>query len=110
MSSVEDVKTLKTVHGEEIISAEVSIDASELGKQKYKIRAPMLLGLSPNGQPTLVPYIFTSGYPKDIYISYLTDSVTYVGPTDPDIAKDYLKMTKLGDQIITQEKKIITSL
>lgn len=108
MAAVENVKTIRTLQGEEIISAEVT-SITEDGVAKYRLKAPMLLGMGPNGQPSVIPYIFTSGIPKDMFIGIPTMFTTYVGPTDEDIAMDYLKMVKLADSIITPgSQKIFT--
>ena len=82
-----EVRTIKTCQGEEIVGRDVAIKDSFVS-----VNAPMLLGIGQNGQPTLIPYIFTSGFPEDQNIRLQEGNIVFNDVTDEQIADMYRGM------------------
>ena len=80
------VVTLKTVYGEEIISR-----IAEETETSYKLNKPMVLISTPQGGFGLAPAVFSIGPTDSVMLNKA--AVTLHGPTEKEMASQYLSST-----------------
>ena len=80
-----EVVTFKLTSGEELVAKLV-----EDGAAYYKLKNPMVIGMSPQG-PALMPYLFTVA--PDAEVKLQKGVVAMAEPTDPAFAKQFVEQT-----------------
>jgi hypothetical protein len=80
-----EVITLKLTSGEELVARLV-----EDGPLFYKLKNPMVIGMSPKG-PALMPYLFTVDPDKEVRL--LKGVVAVAEATDKQFASQFIEQT-----------------
>ena len=108
--NIDNVQTIKLINGAELITTSIEFDSIE---NSYTCKEVMGLTVGPDGNPTIVPFIATSGVPSEQTCNFDKTQVCYYGQTDADIATIYLGALTKSDQmigrasVITETPKII---